>query len=89
VSKDRKVVTVLRGDGIGPEICNAAIGVVQAAQAPVEFETFTLPPMIRTYDPLIPSDVLARFFGFLIPFHTQFPFNFFLSPHFCFLLFWL
>jgi len=61
MSKHRKVVTVLTGDGIGPEICTAAIGVLQAAQAPVEFETFTLPPIIRVHDPLIPIEVLARF----------------------------
>jgi isocitrate dehydrogenase (NAD+) len=59
MSKHRKVVTVLTGDGIGPEICTAAIGVLQAAQAPVEFETFTLPPIIRVHDPLIPIEVLA------------------------------
>jgi hypothetical protein len=62
MSKNRKVVTVLTGDGIGPELCTAAIGVLQASQAPVEFETFTLPPMIRIHDPLIPTEVLARFF---------------------------
>lgn len=39
-SGGKTVVTVLPGDGIGPEVTASAIGIMQAVGAPVEFERF-------------------------------------------------
>jgi len=36
----RTTVTVLPCNGVGPELCSAAIGVLNAVQAPLDFETF-------------------------------------------------
>lgn len=33
-------ITVFKGDGIGPEICNAVLAVLKAANAPLEYELF-------------------------------------------------
>eukprot|EP01125_Pyxidicula_operculata_P021338 TRINITY_DN8165_c0_g1_i1.p1 TRINITY_DN8165_c0_g1~~TRINITY_DN8165_c0_g1_i1.p1 ORF type:complete len:354 (+),score=84.75 TRINITY_DN8165_c0_g1_i1:54-1115(+) len=35
-----KIVTVIPGDGVGPEICDSAIGIIQASGAPVSFDIF-------------------------------------------------
>jgi len=40
VRQTTKKVTLLPGDGIGPEIADAVVGVFQAAEVPVEFERF-------------------------------------------------
>lgn len=34
------MVTLVPGDGIGPEVTASAIGIIQAVGAPVEFERF-------------------------------------------------
>ena len=60
MSKDKKVVTLVHGDGIGPEICHSAVGVVLASGAPVEFEQFSLPPINSPSDPLLPLDLVSR-----------------------------
>ena len=39
-SGGKTVVTVVPGDGIGPEVTASAIGIMQAVGAPVEFERF-------------------------------------------------
>jgi len=36
----KRVVTLIPGDGIGPEITASTLGILQAAGAPVEFERF-------------------------------------------------
>lgn len=36
----KRVVSLIPGDGIGPEITASTIGILQAAGAPVEFERF-------------------------------------------------
>lgn len=59
MSRDKKVVTLVPGDGIGPEICHSAVGVVQASGAPVEFEQFALPPINSPNDPLLPLDLVS------------------------------
>lgn len=36
----KRVVTLIPGDGIGPEITASTLGVLQAAGAPIEFDRF-------------------------------------------------
>lgn len=36
----KRVVSLIPGDGIGPEITASTLGILQAAGAPVEFERF-------------------------------------------------
>ena len=35
-----KTITVFKGDGIGPEICDATLQILKAAKAPLAFECF-------------------------------------------------
>jgi len=39
-SVSKKWVTLITADGCGPEICDSAVGVIQASKAPIEFERF-------------------------------------------------
>jgi isocitrate dehydrogenase (NAD+) len=41
---DKRVVTLIPGDGIGPEISNSVVGVFQAAEVPVTWERFDSDP---------------------------------------------
>lgn len=43
-SVGKRVVTLIPGDGIGPEITSSVVGIIQASGAPVEFERFDLNP---------------------------------------------
>jgi hypothetical protein len=43
-SVGKRTVTLIPGDGIGPEITSSVVGIIQAAQAPVDFERFDLSP---------------------------------------------
>ena len=38
MSREKKLVTLIRGDGIGPEISDAVLSVLEAAGAPIRFE---------------------------------------------------
>ena len=37
-----KIITVFKGDGIGPEITDAVITILKAAKAPLEYEFFNV-----------------------------------------------
>jgi isocitrate dehydrogenase (NAD+) len=56
----RRTVTLLPGDGIGPEITEAVLAVLEAARAPVDFEPFSVgeAAQIKTGEAL-PPEVLA------------------------------
>ena len=36
----KQTVTLIPGDGIGPEVCNAVVKVVDAMQAPIQWERY-------------------------------------------------
>jgi isocitrate dehydrogenase (NAD+) len=52
-------VTLIKGDGIGPEISQAVIDIIQAAQAPVVWESVSVAP-VRTPDGhvTVPEEVI-------------------------------
>ncbi len=37
-SKSRKVITLIKGDGIGPEVADAVVKVIEAAEVPIDWE---------------------------------------------------
>lgn len=56
-----KTITVFKGDGIGPEITDAVLQILDAAKAPLspmKFSTSALPNMNR-HGALIPDDAFA------------------------------
>ncbi len=55
--EDRKTITLLRGDGVGPEITDAVVSILERARAPVEFEEVSagLESLRAKGDPLPPS----------------------------------
>jgi hypothetical protein len=55
-SVGKRVVTLIPGDGIGPEITASVVGIIQASGAPVEFERFDLNPGAP-----FPEDLLMRY----------------------------
>ena len=38
----KQTVTLIPGDGIGPEVCDAVVKVVDAMQAPIQWERYVL-----------------------------------------------
>ena len=40
----KQTVTLIPGDGIGPEVCDAVVKVVDAMQAPIQWERYVLAP---------------------------------------------
>jgi isocitrate dehydrogenase (NAD+) len=59
MAEERKSVTLIRGDGVGPEIVDAVVGILEAARAPLDFEEVPagLAEHKRSGDPL-PAAVL-------------------------------
>ena len=59
-----KTITVFKGDGIGPEITDAVLAILDAAKAPLTYEIFNvaLPNMKRTAPsfPMLPLPPLKR-----------------------------
>jgi len=53
--KRRAIVTLIPGDGVGPEVTEAAVGVLNAVQAPVDFELFSEITDITKNFPVITS----------------------------------
>lgn len=60
VAESKKIhkVTLLPGDGIGPEICDSVTGIFQAAHVPVEWEIFDVAPK-SDHGPQIAQEVIA------------------------------
>ena len=56
----KRVVTLIPGDGIGPEITASTLGILQAAGAPVEFERFD------SIGDELPVEMLTRYADFWI-----------------------
>lgn len=57
-----KTVTVFRGDGIGPEICDAVLEILKSAKAKVTFECFEVGAMeYERNGKLIPDEAYASF----------------------------
>ena len=54
-SVGKRTVTLIPGDGIGPEITQAVVGIIQASNAPVDFERFDL-----SQEESIPQSLLMR-----------------------------
>ena len=53
-----RIVSVIPGDGIGPEITTSAIGVLQASGAPIDFDMLDQ----RTYrENILAGEVIARY----------------------------
>jgi len=57
-----KTITVFKGDGIGPEITDAVLAILDAAKAPLTYEISALPNMKRTAPsfPMLPLPPLKR-----------------------------
>ncbi|KAI9024109.1 isocitrate dehydrogenase subunit 2 [Hyaloraphidium curvatum] len=55
-STAKRVVTLIPGDGIGPEISNAVKRIYSAAQVPIEWEETDVTPIIRDNQTAIPDD---------------------------------
>lgn len=57
-----KTITVFKGDGIGPEICNAVLTILKAAKAPLLYECFEVGEAeYKRNGKLIPDAALASF----------------------------
>lgn len=57
-----KTITVFKGDGIGPEITDAVIKILQAASAPLEYEYFNVGAAeYERHGALIPEEAFASF----------------------------
>lgn len=76
-SVGKRVVTLIPGDGIGPEITSSVVGIIQASGAPVEFERFDLDPVAP-----FPEALLMRFVA-----ETLFLDLRNISPSFCLFIF--
>ena len=61
-SEMKKTITVFRGDGIGPEITDSVLKVLEAAGAPLEYEMFNVGQKEwETNGKLIPDEAYASF----------------------------
>lgn len=57
-----KTITVFKGDGIGPEITDAVLEILKAAQAPLEYELFQVGiPLYEQCGELISEEAFASF----------------------------
>lgn len=57
-----KTITVFKGDGIGPEITDAVLDILKAAQAPLEYELFQVGiPLYEQCGELISEEAFASF----------------------------
>lgn len=57
-----KTITVFKGDGIGPEITDAVLNILQAANAPLKYEIFNVGAAeYEKNGALIPDDAFASF----------------------------
>ena len=57
-----KTITVFKGDGIGPEICDAVLRILEAAKAPLSFECFEVGEAeYNRNGKLIPDEAYASF----------------------------
>lgn len=57
-----KIITVFKGDGIGPEITDAVITILKAAKAPLEYEFFNVGAAeYERHGALIPEEAFASF----------------------------
>lgn len=57
-----KTITVFKGDGIGPEICDATLKILEAAKAPLAFECFEVGEAeYERNGKLIPDEAYASF----------------------------
>lgn len=57
-----KTITVFKGDGIGPEITEAVISVLQAAKAPLDYEFFNVGAAeYEQHGALIPDRAFSSF----------------------------
>ena len=57
-----KTITVFKGDGIGPEICDATLQILKAAKAPLAFECFEVGEAeYERNGKLIPDEAYASF----------------------------
>ena len=57
-----KTITVFKGDGIGPEITDAVLKILKAAQAPLEYELFQVGiPLYEQCGELISEEAFASF----------------------------
>lgn len=57
-----KKITVFKGDGIGPEICDAVLKILTAAKAPLEYEMYEVGEAeYHRNGELIPSEAFASF----------------------------
>lgn len=55
-------ITVFKGDGIGPEICDAVLAILEAAKAPLTFECFEVGEAeYKRNGKLIPEEAYASF----------------------------
>jgi len=71
----KKKVTLIPGDGIGPEITNSVMGVFGAARVPIEWEIFDITLKPHTNSPQISQEVLGSIsrnrFALKGPFYTS------------------
>ncbi len=57
-----QTITVFRGDGIGPEITDVVLDILQTAKAPLEFEIFDVGAAVyEKTGAFIPEDGLKSF----------------------------
>ena len=57
-----KTITVFKGDGIGPEITDAVLQILDAAKAPLSYECFNVGAAeYERHGALIPDDAFASF----------------------------
>ncbi|MEG0361794.1 MAG: isocitrate/isopropylmalate family dehydrogenase [Longicatena sp.] len=57
-----RTITVFKGDGIGPEICNAVLKILEAAHAPLTFECFEVGEAeYKRHGSLIPDEAFASY----------------------------
>ena len=58
----KKTITVFKGDGIGPEITDAVLAILQAAQAPLAYEVYSVGiPLYEQCGELISEEAFASF----------------------------
>eukprot|EP01120_Amphizonella_sp_Union-15-10_P010294 TRINITY_DN4102_c0_g1_i1.p1 TRINITY_DN4102_c0_g1~~TRINITY_DN4102_c0_g1_i1.p1 ORF type:complete len:374 (+),score=65.45 TRINITY_DN4102_c0_g1_i1:68-1189(+) len=58
----KQVITLIPGDGVGPEICDSAVGILQAAGTPIEFERFDVPQLNESrfnQADILPTELIA------------------------------
>jgi hypothetical protein len=67
----KRTVTLIPGDGIGPEIASSVVGIIQASGAAVDFERFDLSPQEPFPQELLMRSVLFLNMEFGITFSCQ------------------